>query len=84
VSPAARTPDEIADDIEVTRERLARTIDTLVYRAKPKTIASRQLASVKASFRDDDGSLNTVMLAKVAGGVVAFVALIVVIRKIAG
>jgi hypothetical protein len=84
VSPAARTPDEIAAEIDVTRERLAQTIDTLVYRAKPKTIASRQLASIKASFRDDNGSLNTAMVAKLAGGVVAFVALVVVIRKIAG
>jgi hypothetical protein len=84
VSPAARTADEIAAEIEVTRERLATTIDTLVYRAKPKTIAARQVDSIKAAFRHDDGSLNTVMVAKVAGGVVAFVALVVAIRKIAG
>ena len=84
MSPAARTPDDISREIAETRNRLAGTIDHLVYRVQPKTILGRQLASAKASFRNDDGSLNTAMVAKVAGGVVGFVALVVAIRKIAG
>jgi hypothetical protein len=84
VSPAARTPDDISREIAETRNRLAGTIDQLVYRVQPKTIVGRQLASLKASFRREDGSLNTATVAKIAGGVVGFVAVVVVIRKIAG
>jgi Protein of unknown function (DUF3618) len=84
VSQRARTPDEIVAEIDVTRNRLAGTIDHLVYRVQPKTIASRQIASIKASFYDESGALDKAMLAKVAGGVVGFLALIVLIRKIAG
>ena len=81
---AARTPDQITAEIADTRERLAGTIDQLLYRAQPKTIASRQLASIKAKFVKPDGSPDTQMIAKVAGGVVGFVVLVVVIRKVVG
>jgi hypothetical protein len=84
VSPAARTPDEISQEIAETRNRLAGTIDQLVYRVQPKTIAQRQLASLKASFHREDGSLNTAKVATVVGGVIGFVGLVVAIRKIAG
>ena len=33
-------------EIEETRERLAGTIDLLLYRASPKTIANRQVAAI--------------------------------------
>jgi len=36
-------------EIEATRERLAGTIDQLLYRSSPKTIAQRQIAAVKAT-----------------------------------
>jgi hypothetical protein len=84
VSTVERTPDAIAAEIDQTRDRLADTIDQLVYRVQPKTIASRQLATIKAAFRDDNGALDKAMVAKVVGGVVGFVALVVLIRKIAG
>jgi Protein of unknown function (DUF3618) len=84
VSPAARTPDDISREIAETRNRLAGTIDQLVYRVQPKTIAGRQLQSAKASFRNDDGSLNTAKVAKIAGGVVGFLAVVIAIRKIVG
>ncbi|MEP6667167.1 MAG: DUF3618 domain-containing protein, partial [Nocardioidaceae bacterium] len=38
MSAGERTPDTIAAEIAETRNRLAGTIDDLVYRAKPKTI----------------------------------------------
>lgn len=84
MSPASRTPDEITADIVATRERLAATIDRLTYRAAPKTIVSRQLASIKARFVTSDGKPDLAMIAKVAGGVVGFVAVVIVIRKVAG
>jgi hypothetical protein len=72
-------------EIEETRERLASTIDQLLYRSNPKTIARREVASLKAHFVDvQTGQPRTDNILKVAGGVVGVVALFVVIRKVAG
>ncbi len=84
MSAATRTPDEISTEIAQTRNRLAGTIDQLVYRTKPKTIVQRQLETTKASFFDTDGSPRPDRIALVAGVVVGVVAVIVVIRKVAG
>jgi hypothetical protein len=71
-------------DIEETRERLANTIDELLYRAHPKTIVSREVASLKAHFVDPQtGSPRTDNILKVAGGVIGAVALFVLIRRVA-
>jgi hypothetical protein len=70
-------------DIEQTRERLAATIDQLVYRASPKTIVRRQVADVKAFFVDASGAPRTDNIIKVAGGIVGAVALLAVVRKLA-
>jgi Protein of unknown function (DUF3618) len=84
VSSADRTPDQITADIATTRNRLAGTIDQLVYRAKPKTILQRQIESTRASFYNPDGSLKKDRIAKIAGAAVGVVAVIVVIRKLVG
>jgi len=68
--------------METTRERLAGTIDQLVYRASPKTIARREVASVKAHFVDVQGKVRAGNVFKVAGVAVGVVAMIVVLRKI--
>jgi hypothetical protein len=82
VSSVTRTPDEIATEIAETRNRLAGTIDELVYRVQPKTIAERQFRSVKASFVNPDGSVRTDNVLKVAGIAIGVVVALVVIRKI--
>jgi hypothetical protein len=69
-------------DIEQTRERLGATIDELVYRASPKTIVRRQVASVKAHFVDPSGAPRTENILKVAAGVAGVVVLFVVARRI--
>ena len=69
-------------EIEQTRERLGATIDQLVYRASPKTIARREVASVKGFFVDPSGAPRTDNILKVVGGVAGVVALFVVVRKI--
>jgi hypothetical protein len=70
-------------EIEETRERLAVTIDQLLYRAHPKTIVSREVSSVKAHFVDaETGQPRTDNVLKAVGGVVGVVVLLVVIRKI--
>lgn len=81
---AERTPDEISAEIAETRTRLAGTIDQLVYRTHPKTIATRQAHSVKAAFVNADGSPRVDRIAMAAGVVVGVVGLIVGIRKLVG
>lgn len=71
-------------EMEATRERLASTIDHLVFRANPKTIVMREVASIKAYFRDPvTGAPRTENILKVAGGVVGFVGLFVLVRRVA-
>lgn len=72
----------LENEIEETRERLAATIDQLLFRASPKTIAQNQVASVKGFFVDaESGAPRTDNILKVVGGVAGVVTLFVVIRK---
>jgi hypothetical protein len=71
-------------EMEATRERLAGTIDQLVYRASPKTIARREITSIKGYFVDlESGQPRTDNILKVAGGVLGVVVLFAVVRKVA-
>jgi hypothetical protein len=70
-------------EMEATRERLAGTIDQLVYRASPKTIARREITSIKGYFVDlSTGEPRTTNILKVAGGVVGVAVLFAVLRKV--
>ena len=82
MSDAEREPDAIERDIEQARERLATTIDELVYRTSPKTIIRREVATVRGFFVDAQGNPRTENILKVAGGAFGFVALLVVIRRV--
>ena len=73
----------LENEIEQTRERLGATIDELAYRASPRTIVRREIASVKAYFVDPSGAPRQDNILKVVGGVVGAVALFVVVRKLA-
>jgi hypothetical protein len=75
-------PQSIEDQMEVTRQRLAGTIDQLVHRASPKTIVSREVATVRSHFVDVHGQPRTDNILKVAGAVVGFVVFVVVIRRV--
>jgi Protein of unknown function (DUF3618) len=77
-----RPPESIEDDMEATRQRLAGTIDQLVHRASPKTIAKREVEGLRAHFVDARGNPRTDNILKVAGAVVGFVVFVVVIRKV--
>ena len=72
----------LENEIEQTRERLGATIDELVYRASPKTIVRREIASVKAFFVDPGGAPRQDNILKVAGGVVGAVALFAIVRRL--
>ena len=79
----SETPSDIEREIEETRERLAGTIDQLLYRSHPKTIVSREIAQVKAYYVDTaTGEPRTDNILKTVGGVVGVIALFVVLRKI--
>ena len=70
--------------IEETRERLAHTIDELLHRASPRTIVTREVATIKSHFVDQHtGEPRTDNILKLAGGVVGAVVLFMVIRKVA-
>ena len=74
--------DELVDEIEVIRERLAGTVDSLVDRTNPKNIARRSLAGLKARFVDEQGSPRFETIVPVALGVVGVVAAAVVLRRL--
>lgn len=70
-------------EMEEIRERLAGTIDELLYRSSPKTIASRQVASVKSIYVDPvTGEPRMGNIAKTVGGVVGTILLVATLRKI--
>lgn len=75
---------DLEREIEETRERLATTIDQLLYRSHPKTIVSREVSAIKAHYVDQQtGQPRTDNILKTVGGVVGAVVLFAVIRKIA-
>jgi len=75
-------PSALEREIEETRERLAGTIDELLYRSHPKTIVSREISQVKAFFVDPGtGEPRTENILKVAGGLAGVVVLFALIRK---
>ena len=79
----SQQPSDIEREIEEARERLAGTIDQLLYRSSPKTIVSREIAQVKAHYVDaETGQPRTDNILKTAGAVAGVIAVFVVIRKI--
>ncbi len=73
----------LESEIEQTRERLASTIDQLVYRANPKTVVGREVTTIKSHFVDlETGQPRTDNIIKVAAGVVGVVVAFALIRKI--
>jgi hypothetical protein len=77
-------PSQLEREIEQTRERLAGTIDELLYRSNPRTIVGREVAGLKAYFVDPaTGEPRTENILKVAGAVVGVVVLLAVVRKVA-
>lgn len=76
-------PSSIEAEMDEIRERLAGTIDELLYRTNPKTIANRRVAALKAVYVDpESGEVKTTNVAKTVGGVVGAVAIYWGLRKI--
>lgn len=73
----------LESEIEEIRDRLAGTIDELIYRGSPKTIVQRQVAAIKAVYVDPvSGEPKMGNIAKTVGGAVGTVVLMATLRKI--
>lgn len=83
--PRARSVEQIEAEIEASRARLASTVDQLAYRAQPKEIARREVASLKSSFdeatRYADGSLRSERVATVLGAASVVLLLLGLVRR---
>lgn len=62
-----RTPEEIAADLNSTRERLVSGLDELVSRSQPEVVAKQQLEKVKAFYMDEHGQIRQDRALKTAG-----------------
>ena len=74
--------DELVDEIEQIRERLAATVDALIDRTNPKNIARRGLANLKDRFVEPDGSPKISTIVPLVGGTAAVIGVIVVLRRL--
>jgi hypothetical protein len=79
---AKAQPDDLVDEIEEIRDRLADSVDALIDRTSPKNIARRSLDGVKARFVDETGSPRLETILPVVGGTIAVIAGIVVLRRL--
>jgi hypothetical protein len=75
-------PDDLVDEIDEIRDRLADTVDALIDRSNPKNIARRSLADVKARFVDETGSPRFETIGPLVGGALVVIAGIVVVRRL--
>lgn len=74
---------DLEREIEETRARLATTIDDLLYRVHPKTIATREVTSIKGHYVDlRTGRPRTDNILKTVGIVVGVVATFALVRKV--
>lgn len=74
--------DEMVDEIEQIRLRLAGTVDELVDRTNPKNIARRRVQDTKAYFVDETGSPRLENIVPVVAGAVAVIGALILIRRI--
>jgi Protein of unknown function (DUF3618) len=74
--------DELVDEIEQIRDRLADTVDALIDRTNPTHIARRSLTNLKNRFVEPDGSPRMSTIGPLLGGTVALVGVVVIIRRL--
>jgi len=80
--PDRRSPQQIERDIEAARANLAVTLDEIVHRVKPANLAAGAKEKVRAQFIDGDtGAPRMERIAPIAGGAVALVVLIVLLKR---
>jgi hypothetical protein len=75
-------PDQLVDEIDEIRERLADTVDALIDRTNPRNIARRGLYDLRSRFVDETGSPKLGTIIPLVGGTVAVVVGIMVVRRL--
>lgn len=75
-SPAQQTPEELRREIERTRQELGETVDALSHKADVK----EQARLKKDEMRQQVGE-NPIPLAAVAGGILALLVLLRLLRR---
>ena len=78
----SKQTDELVQEIDEIRERLALTVDELVGAVHPRSIAHRALASFKSKFVDETGAVRTEVVLPIVGGAAAVIAAAVVVRRV--
>ena len=79
---AKAKPDQMVQEIDEIRERLADTVDALIDRTSPRNIARRGLYNVRSRFIDETGSPKLETILPVVGGTIAVIAGIIVVRRL--
>ena len=74
--------DELVEEIEHIRLRLAGTVDELIDRTNPKNVARRSLSNFKAKFVTEEGEPKMETIIPVVLGAVGFIGVLVLIRRI--
>lgn len=93
-SSDARTPDQIEADMNAIRNRLTGSIEGLIDQVHPnrikqravrrtKTLASDEMANLKAQVIDPQGNVRTTRVAILGGALAGVITLVVVIGKLA-
>lgn len=78
----SKQSDELVQEIDEIRDRLAGTVDELVSAVHPKNILRRGLTSVRSKFVDENGAVRTEVVVPLAAGFAALVAGAIVVRRI--
>lgn len=81
-TPGQLSPSKQADEVEELLSGLAVKIDTLVDRARPKTIVQRAKDNIKAKFIDETGAVRMETVVPLAVGTIAVIGGIAVIRRL--
>ncbi|MGN6088198.1 MAG: DUF3618 domain-containing protein [Actinomycetales bacterium] len=76
----SRSPAEIEREIQLTRDRLAGTVDDIATRVKPANVAAKAKERARAQVFTPSGQLRTERVG-IAGGAVAFLLLLKLIGK---
>jgi len=69
---AENSSDDIARELQETRERLTKSVDDLQEYVRPSNVANRGLEKVTSFFVDEEGQPRTERIAAVGAGVLAF------------
>lgn len=79
---ATAKSNDLVDEIEQIRSRLAGTVDELIDRTNPKNIVRRRIEDTKAHFVDEGGSPRLENIIPVLAGAFVLLGAIIVIRRI--